>query len=40
MIFIFYEMKLETYESNLPSTKKNTCIKEHTNLKGDTEVQL
>lgn len=27
MIFIFYEMKLETYESNLPSTKNNTCIK-------------
>lgn len=40
MIFIFYEMKLETYESNLPSTKNKTCIKEHTNLKGDTEVQL
>lgn len=40
MIFIFYEMKIETYESNLPRTKNNTCIKEHTNLKGDTEVQL
>lgn len=38
MIFIFYEMKLETYESNLPSTKNNTCIKEHTKRRHGSPV--
>lgn len=38
MIFIFYEMKFEIYESNLLSIKNNICIKGYINFKGDTEV--